>query len=341
MSKSLKTSIDRFTSLPQHVAHKIITFLSLEDRSRLSVVSRTCRQLCISMPSLTVNDRPYLEKTTKRTQLMNYVDRLLLLRGGMVTRSFLIYWNIDQRSTEEEDYRVISWLHNAVICNVKELVLVLILKKGSNFAFPTTLFGSKCLVSLRVDISNGILNFITNSTIGFSSLKRLRLTNVQIDESFGKWISTCCKFLKKLVLKRIKQTKRIVINSSSLIHLYISSTDSELLHIQVSAKILKWMGLCWRFDSLNNRVLQLSTPKLGELKWEGNIPNLQFKANFKCLKNVGLHLSPYFGVNSTIHNQVYGLVCNVRSLCLDEVTLQVSEKKKKKTICKINYVSVI
>lgn len=122
MSKSLKTSTDRFPSLPEHVVHKILTRLSMEDISRVSVVSTICRQLCISMPSLIVNVNPYSHNATKRSRLMNYVDRLLLLRRGMCTstRSFWINWCLQSSlnnggDCEEEEYRLLSWLHNAIL----------------------------------------------------------------------------------------------------------------------------------------------------------------------------------------------------------------------------------
>ncbi|PON52232.1 F-box domain containing protein [Parasponia andersonii] len=98
MSKSLRTTADRFTSFPDDVAHKVVSFVSLEDVSRLSVVSRRCRQLCISMPSLNVDVSPY----------QTYLDSSVNDNGG-----------------DEEDYRILSWLHSAVTCNVKWLVLYL------------------------------------------------------------------------------------------------------------------------------------------------------------------------------------------------------------------------
>ncbi|PON52236.1 F-box domain containing protein [Parasponia andersonii] len=106
--------MDRFTSLPEYVAHEILKFLPLEDISRLSVVSRTWKQVCIAMPSLKLNVVPYWYNTTKQTQLMNYGDRLLLLRRGMDSRRLFIDWGVP---STEEVYRVLSWLHNAVICN--------------------------------------------------------------------------------------------------------------------------------------------------------------------------------------------------------------------------------
>ncbi|PON86881.1 F-box domain containing protein [Trema orientale] len=295
MSESLKTiSIDRFTSLPEDVAHRVVTFLSMEHVSRLSVVSRRCRQLCVSSPVLEVIDVPYRTNATKRTQLMNYVDRLLLLRRGMSIRRFIIVWCLETSlgiNGAEEEYRVLSWLHNGFICNFKELKLLLSLNSGY-FTVPPSLLRSMSLESLTVCILYGLVKFPSCSSTGFSSLKYLHLTCVRIDESFGNWISTCCKLLKTLHLGQIKETKSIVINSSSITELDIASTDHELCRLQVSAGLLERMTLWWEFDSSNDRALQLSIPKVQMFFWKGNILRLPITENLSGLKSAGSILFP-------------------------------------------------
>ncbi|PON81053.1 F-box domain containing protein [Trema orientale] len=292
MSKSLKTGLDKFTSLPEDVANdKVLARLSMEDISRLSVVSRRCRQLCISTPFLNVDVTPYLNNAAKRTRLMNYVDRLFSLRRGMAIHRFTVCWSLDQsglnNGSEEEEYRVISWLHNALMCNVKKLVLVLRPKTGSilracDFALPPSLLCSASLTLLGIYGINKLPSF---SSIGFSSLTVLKLCTVRLDESFSDWVSTRCKFLQTLYLQSIKETKSIVINSSCITELYISSMDRELCHIQVSAGILKTMILWWLFDARNDRRLQLSVPQLQMFVWRGNILRLPLTENLASLKS--------------------------------------------------------
>ncbi|PON81044.1 F-box domain containing protein [Trema orientale] len=317
MSKSLRTTTDRFTSLPDDVAHKVVSSLSLEDVSRLSVVSRRCRQLCISMPSLNVDVRPYLQDATKRTRLMNYVERLFSLRRGVSTHRLCIGWFLDSSVNDkgggEEEYRILSWLHNAVTCNVKWLVLYLRLKRGSAFSLPPCLIHSTSLESLTACVSiNSILEFPSYSTIELSSLKTLDLWGVRIDESFGNWVSTCCKFLRSLYLKQIKETESIAINSSSITKLCITSMDYKLCHLQVSAWILEKMSLWWEFDSANNRTLQLSVPMLRMFVWKGNILRLPLTENLAALKSSA---SILFRSASTLTSQnLIRFYCDFRNL---------------------------
>ncbi|PON52233.1 LRR-domain containing protein [Parasponia andersonii] len=278
MSKSLKTSInDRFTRLPEHVAHEILKFLPLEDTCRLSVVSRRCRQFCISMPSLNVDVKPYLHTATKRTRLMNYVERLLLLRRGMATHRFYINWclesSLNDDGGEEEEYRVLSWLHNAVLCEVKELELILRPKSGSAFSLPPSLIRSMSLESLTVSnrSMNGILTFPSHSSsIGFSSLKSLTLSRVRIQEYFGHWVSTCCNCLEKLFLYWVKGIENLVINSSSLKELRISSMD--LCHLIVCAENIAAFGSKLRLFCVRGKLLHFPLREnLAGLKSDGRI----------------------------------------------------------------------
>ncbi|PON52235.1 LRR domain containing protein [Parasponia andersonii] len=195
------------------------------------------------------------------------MSKTISLRRGVPTHRLYINWclesSLNVNRGDEEEYRVLTWLHNAVLCEVKELELVLKPKSGSAFSLPPSLIGSRSLEYLKVEnlvtcFTDGIVKFLSYSSIGYSSLKCLRLSHVRIDESFGNWVSTCCKFLENLSLSWIKEIKSLIIDSSCLQGLHISSRD--LCHLQVSAEILGWFTLFWKCDSPSNRTFQLSTP---------------------------------------------------------------------------------
>ncbi|GMN69297.1 hypothetical protein TIFTF001_038347 [Ficus carica] len=176
----------------------------MEDISRLSVVSKRCRQLCISTPSLSFDVIPYRTDERKRAQLMNYFERLLFLRKGMDTQDCHIRCLESSFNFAEEEYRVLSWLHNAVMCNFKQLVLDVNLKRGSDFVLPSCLFRCKSLDSLTMRFTNrtGILKIPSSigGTSGLSFLKYLKMKSVRIEERFGEWISSYCKSLEELSL---------------------------------------------------------------------------------------------------------------------------------------------
>ncbi|GMN32577.1 hypothetical protein TIFTF001_049779 [Ficus carica] len=96
-------SIDRFSSLPSDVAHKVVSFLEMEDISRLSVVLKRCRQLCLSTPFLTTFDViPYQTDAREQARLMNYLERLLILCTGMHTQEFS-FDEVQQWNRHSED----------------------------------------------------------------------------------------------------------------------------------------------------------------------------------------------------------------------------------------------
>lgn len=181
-------------------------------------------------------------------------------------------------------------------------------------------------VSLRRDVDNSAYPSPFTTFQSPSPLKELKLKFVRLDESFGTWISSYCKLLRKLSLEQIKWTTCIVITSSSLEELVMSSQDNSLLHLHVSAEMLRVMALDWRFHSPNNRVLQLSTPKLKTLTWTGNLLNVSVVANMKNLISSKIFPIHFPGVNSATWNlfHVIRAACNCRFLSLYDHCIKVN-----------------
>lgn len=326
ISKSPRTSIDRFSSLPDHVAHQVLSYVSIEDISRLSLVSRRFRELCISVPYLIFDVIPYKNNAVKRARLINYLDRLLFLRKGMDTQRLYIRWCL-QNGLVDEEYRILSWLQSAVICNIELLDLdIILVKEVAEFSLPPSVVCCRSLRFLRVNLRGGTLNFPSPiTTSGFCSLHTMSLQSVRINDSFGEWISTYCKFLKELCLEDVRGTKSIVITSSSLEILKILSPH-DLFTLQVSGEMLGRMALRWRFDSPANRVLQLSAPKLKSMFWEGNILNFRRMETFMHLNTAGIFFRPSSDLSaSTSENLVRVLrsVCNIKVLALHDKCIQV------------------
>ncbi|KAL5560225.1 hypothetical protein UlMin_036436 [Ulmus minor] len=276
-----ETNADRLSNLPDHVAHNILSLLSMEDISRLCVVSKRCRELSISIPNLAFDSVECRNNATKQGQLMSYLDRFWLLRKGMDTRRFYLRWCSQSILFDDEERHLLTWLENAVMCNVELLDVVIILKTEEvDFPMPPNVLRSKSLKNLRINLNYGILIFPSSITsFGFSSLQNLSLNSVQIDESFGEWISSCCKFIRKVRLSHIRGSKRLIITSASLEEFMILFA-SDLCHIELSAKKLQILGVDWGSDSSSNKALQLSAPKLRVLILMGDISNFSSKDNF-------------------------------------------------------------
>lgn len=83
---------DRFSGLPDGVAYRILSFLTIKDVTCFSIVSKRCRKLYLSTPSLDFEFRttrtPLGEYKSfsgatceVRLYLVNSLDRFLLQRG--------------------------------------------------------------------------------------------------------------------------------------------------------------------------------------------------------------------------------------------------------------------
>lgn len=320
-------SADRFSSLPDNLAYHIFSFLKLKDITCLSLVSKRFKRLCMSTPFLAFDDTNCRFDVGKRAQMMNYIDRFLFLRKGTHIHRLYIRWYL-RKGTIGDEYRVVSWLHNAVLCNVKHIMLDLVVEVESEFTLPTSLLSCASLEALTVRFDNGIFNLPNSiSTMsGFIFLKSFTLQSVKVDDTFGISVSTCCKFLKELRLRDIKGGKCIVITSSSL-ELLAIMTPHHLIHLLVCAEMLRSIAVEWRFDSHETRLLHLSTPSLETLLWKGNKVNFSSAGRFDYLAKVGIFLRPYTGVDFITQPQIDNVLqagCSTNCLALLDHNIHVS-----------------
>ncbi|KAL5560224.1 hypothetical protein UlMin_036435 [Ulmus minor] len=248
--------------------HRVLSSLSMEDISRLRVVSKKWREMCISIPILHFNDLRYRNNETKQAQLMSYIDRFWLLRIGMDTQSCYVRWFLRSSlfDEEEEHSHILSWMENSVRCNVELLNVEIILEKNADFPLPPHILRSKSLKYLRIHLNNGILNFPSSlTTFGFSSLQFLSLKSVEMDEGAKSLIITSCSLEQFVIL-----------------------FATGLHHVDVSAKILKLLILYWGFDPSSNKTLQISAPKLKNLFLMGDISNFSSEDYFKHSCTTGI-----------------------------------------------------
>ncbi|KAK9988355.1 hypothetical protein SO802_028594 [Lithocarpus litseifolius] len=205
---------DLLNNVPDSIVHRILCFLDLKDRSRLSCVSRRYRELCISAPNVALSNA----NLTRRFRFNNFVDRLLSRRSwrGEKIQKFFLHWSFGELF-EEEMYRIDTWLYHVVNLGVQYIAFQLITER---FALPQCVLNCKSLVTLFIKTNNGILKLpSTSSAPGFginTTLQALALISVRIedDDCFGEWISQF-KSLKELNLTRVSGKKSLSIHNSS------------------------------------------------------------------------------------------------------------------------------
>jgi len=282
---SVVENSDKISDLPVHIAHHMLSFLSMEDIARLSTVSKWWQELCLSIPSLTLNGMQYIAEGVKLIYFKNFVDRLMLRRNGMKMVQFCIHWAFLDYHYEE--YRFLTWLHDAVRCKVEVLYLELCIR---SFRMPLCVVHCELLRFLTLNLHGGVLQLPSSS--GFKKLKSLSLERVQVlDELFLERVLSSCYSLDKLCLDDISGTKNINIRSSSLKYFEFRGYGrSFLFHLNVSGELLEELKIHWRFLPSYGKSLKITTPNLKWFTWDGFAPDNCFLGNLKCLRSCTLNL---------------------------------------------------
>jgi hypothetical protein len=282
---SVVENSDKISNLPVHIAHHMLSFLSMEDIARLSIVSKWWQELCISIPSLTLNGMRYEAKDVKLIYFKNFVDRLMLRRNGMKMVQFCVHWAFLDWHAEE--YRFLTWLHDAVRCNVE--VLYLELCTGA-FRMPLCVVHCESLRFLTLNLHGAVLQLPFSS--GFKKLQSLSLAHVRVlDDLFLEHVLSPCNSLNKLCLDGVSGTNNITIRSSSLKYLeFRSYRHNYLLHLNVFGELLEELKIHWTFFPPGGRSLKIATPNLKCFTWDGFAPDNCFLGNLKCLRSCTLNL---------------------------------------------------
>jgi hypothetical protein len=285
---SLVENSDRISNLPAHIAHHILSFLMMEDIVRLSIVSKWWQELCISVPSLTIDSMQHGMWDFSLFHFQNFLDRWMIQRNGMKMVQFCVRWVFLKWHSEE--YRFLTWLHDAVRCNVEVLYLDLLMVCPREFKMPLCVLHCESLRFLTMDLNGAVLQM--PSSIGFTKLQSLSLTSVRVlEEIFVEQILSSCNSLKKLCLADVEGLNNINIQSSSLKYLEIWSYEhDDLFHVNVFGELLEELIIHWKFTSFGGRSLKMSTPHLKCFKWGGFAPDNCFLGNLKCLCYCALSL---------------------------------------------------
>ncbi|XP_020425085.1 F-box/LRR-repeat protein At3g58900 [Prunus persica] len=335
--------MDGFSNLPDQVAHYILSFLTITDLARFGCASKRCRELYLSAPSLNFDGFSVANQSTcmKRQRLFNCLDRFFFCRGDNKIQSFRVRWfshvaedrvmylsNTDEDTDYskdsdittcfcEEHFRVMSWVHNAVRCNVEELDLDI--SPGSEIApkFPSHVFLCASLTSLSVDV--GCTSLTVPSFTFSSNLKYLELTNGLVKDGFFKWISSCCKCIEDLVLQEVA-ANNITIESSSLKTFSFVNDDSfDVLNI--SCEKLESLIMEWIIQSPSKYSLNIFAPRLKYFSWKGNLMNHRNLGNLEILQEAEILMKP----KGDEFENVFEVLCSLsraKVLTLNEETIK-------------------
>ncbi|KAM1800613.1 hypothetical protein EV2_032984 [Malus domestica] len=256
--------IDRLSNLPDEVAHQMLSFLNFKELIRVGSVSKRCRELFLSTPSLVICS-PDSGNKQKHLNLLDSFDRFLLHRGDSKIQRLSISWCISS-GLANKIFRMITWIHIAARCNVEVLDFALNGKHiPGTLELPACIFLCGSLRSLLVHMDT-ILK--APSFACSSNLQCLTLKSVTMDEGFCKWISSSCKCIKKLQLSYVS-IENIIIESSSLESFSLvgsSLRGIRLCHLNISCEKLVDIHIeFYKFDS-SSKSMNIFAPNLNICK---------------------------------------------------------------------------
>ncbi|KAM0980609.1 hypothetical protein ACFX2A_014037 [Malus domestica] len=268
-----------------------------------------------------------------RLKLVNSLDRFLLQRGDNKIGHFRLVWKshaVYEENDEapcfcvNEHFRIMTWIHNALRCNVKVLDAknrVVDFEDELYTLFPSCVFLCATLTSLAVDMD---FTMVKTPSVAFSSnLVYLKLLNVKIeDEGFFKWISCSCKFIKEIFLFGISVRGNIIIKSSSLEKFgYVDGGSFTLSHLNISGEKLEVINITWRFSSPDDKSLNIFAPRLKDLCWRRSLVNQANLGELECLEKADICLEPKADDSDKLIKHFYSLH-RVEHLVLNAATFQ-------------------
>lgn len=206
----VKREVDKIGHLPGHIIDKILSYLSLRDAVRTSVVSTKWRYKWVTLPYLVFDNQSVLVSTQDQTliknKLVSIVDHVLLLHNGPIHKFKLSFRDLQGVSDIDK------WILFLSRGSVKEFILEI--WKGHRYKLPSSLYSCQKLVHL--ELFNCLL-MPPSSFIGFKSLKSLDLQHITMDQSAFEYMITSCPLLERLTLMNFDRFAILNIHAPNLL----------------------------------------------------------------------------------------------------------------------------
>ncbi|KAM5574036.1 F-box/LRR-repeat protein [Rosa sericea] len=311
------TIIDRFSTLPDEIAHHVLSMVDLRDLTRVGAVSKRCYDFYLSTPSFRF-DSDY-DNMQRKSNKMNCFDQFLRRRGNNKIHHFGIDLSFPA-SLSCKVFQVMTWIDNAARCSVEVLNLQLTMRsKGNMVGLPSSIFRCGSLRSLLVKMEE---IFKVPSFPCPNNLQRLNLSYVRIDEEFSKWISSSCKCIKEIKLSMVS-TNNLTIENSSL-ESFTFVACSNLCCLNISGEKLEIIHIKWQFFNPGSRALHICAPNLKYLKWVGDLVSHPKLGKLLCLEKAEIFLEAKSICVCDFHNafELLCSICRVKALILSDKTIK-------------------
>lgn len=261
----MKTEVDKIGNLPGHIIDKILSYLSLRDAVRTSIVSTKWRYKWVTLPYLVFDNQSVLVSTQDQTliknKLVSIVDHVLLLHNGPIHKFKLSHRDLQGVSDIDK------WILFLSRGSVKEFILEI--WKGHCYKLPSSLYSCQKLVHL--ELFNCLL-MPPSSFIGFKSLKSLDLQHITMDQSAFEYMISSCPLLERLTLINFDRFAILNIHAPNLLFFDIGGIFEDVSFQDTFQLAIVSIGLYVNAESVRN----LAFGRTGNLiKFFACLPHIQ------------------------------------------------------------------
>ncbi|XP_031269574.1 F-box/FBD/LRR-repeat protein At4g26340-like isoform X1 [Pistacia vera] len=222
-------NLDRISALPDEILHHILSFVSLKQAVRTSVLSKSWKETWHTCPILVLEDHPHRD-IARVKEVLKFMEQTLLNRHmEMISlRKLMISlaWFWDDKFAALVD-RCVCF---AIGSNVKELKLRFPFFWG-RYNLPQIVFCAKSINVLELDHCT-----LSPPRIGVQlSLRKLCLVGVYVDDQMIENLFARCPLIECLTIESSKGFKSLELFSLRKLHEVEISSNAELKKVEINA----------------------------------------------------------------------------------------------------------
>ncbi|ERN12986.1 F-box/FBD/LRR-repeat protein At1g13570 [Amborella trichopoda] len=248
--------VDRISSIPSVLLHRILCLLPIREAARTSILSRQWRYIWTFIPTLNFVNDSKSKKKRKKNPLYNcnwgqIIDKVLLLHNGPIFGFHL------QNTLEINIDDIDQWVVFITKRGLQQLTIHCSCS-GAPYKLHSSLFLCSSLVCLKLVLCEFQIPI---GFVGFCSLKYMSLKHVYVSDEALESVVSKSPFLKQLVLEKCRGLSFINVNAPELLSFHIVGEfhDIKMNH----SPNLKHLRICWDYgvpqNCMLNRVLKGKT----------------------------------------------------------------------------------
>ncbi|XP_010684380.2 F-box/FBD/LRR-repeat protein At1g13570 isoform X1 [Beta vulgaris subsp. vulgaris] len=206
---SMQNDLDRLSNLPGHIIDRILSYLSIRDAVRTSIISSNWRYKWATLPNL-IFDKDCCpssseDQVVSRSKLVNIIDHVFVLHFGIIHKFKLSHKDL-QAVTDID-----RWILRISRSSVEEFILEI--WKGQRYKIPSSLYSCKHLIHL--ELFNCLLS-LPPAFKGFQNLKSLDLQHITMTEDAFENLIAWCPLLERLTLMNFDSFSNLKIHAPNL-----------------------------------------------------------------------------------------------------------------------------